>query len=130
MIVIVLIVVLLVLVAVGTGLRSRRRAAERARVERERRTIASELSGHRQEHDANAMKAGEVAAAAREHRQAAGEHHANAQRHEREAGAHDEAAEQLESRFVRAQGAASRHGERAAEAARRLEELDGERRSG
>jgi hypothetical protein len=46
------IIAVLLLIAVGAGIRSRRRAAERAAVERERRTIAGELTGRRQEADA------------------------------------------------------------------------------
>jgi hypothetical protein len=114
----------LVVVAIVAGVLSRRRAAERERVERERKIIAGELSGHRQEQDAIVSRAGGAADTAREHRAAAEEHEEQARRHEREAAEHEQLADTAEARFQRAQGAAERHGERAEEAQRRLDELE------
>jgi hypothetical protein len=47
MVAIMVVIAVLVAVAVGAGILSRRRAAERERVERERRIIAGELAGQR-----------------------------------------------------------------------------------
>ena len=127
MVAIIIVVAALIVVAIGAGIMSRRKAEERARVERERAVIAGELSGHQQEHDAIVDRASGAATEAREHRAAAEEHAEQARRHEQEAEQHAQAAEQAEGRFTRSRDAAQRHGERAEDAQRRLDEL-GDRR--
>jgi FtsZ-interacting cell division protein ZipA len=128
MVTVLIIIAVLVLAAIAFGVYSRRRAAEQARIARERAIISRDLDGHRQESDANALRAGEVRQEATQERRAAEDHLARAEAHRQEAAAHQEKAEQLEQRFERATGAAQRHGERAEDAARRLDELEGGRR--